>query len=201
MRAPTLLACTASLLAAWALPAQAENGDAHWFIGAGAGQASIGDYRLASAADALEDTPTAWRVFAGRRFGRNFALALGYSDFGEVEASGTSFGGFSDRIEVRAIEILGIGVWPISAAIELYGVAGYAHWEQDVRQTVAGFTERFDASEQSASLGVGANWWLSGSLGLQFEWRRYVEIGDVERTGRENRWDVATLALTWRFRR
>lgn len=168
-------------------------------MGAAAGQATIDDYALESEADRLDDTPTVWRVFAGRRFDRHFALGLGYVDFGEVEASGTSFGGFSDRVKVEAIEILGLGIWPVAPAIALYGIAGYVHWEQDVTQTVTGVTERFDASGQSASLGVGAYWWITDSLGLQLEWRRYVEIGEVERTGRENRWDIGTLGVSYRF--
>lgn len=199
MNTRTLAACVAALVAACGLPAQADNGEAHWFIGAGAGQAGIDDYALESEADRLDDTPTAWRIFAGRRFDRHFALGLGYVDFGEVEASGVSFGGFSDRIEVQALEILGIGIWPVTRAIEVYAIAGYVHWEQDVTQTVTGVTERFSASGQSASLGVGANWWVTDSLGLQLEWRRYVELGEFEKTGRENRRDVVTLGVSWRF--
>jgi opacity protein-like surface antigen len=199
MNSLTRVACASALLVAYGVPAQADNRGAYWFLGAGAGQASIDDYGLASEADRLDDTPTAWRIFAGRRVDRHFALGLGLVDFGEVEASGTSFGGFADRVEVQAIEILGFGLWPVTEAIEIYAVAGYVHWEQDVTQTVTGVTERFDASGQSASLGVGASWWITDSLALQLEWRRYVEIGELETTGRENRWDVATLSIGWRF--
>ena len=199
MSKQTFAACAAALLVMPGLSAKADDGDAHWFIGAGAGQAKIHDYALEGDADRLDDTPTAWRFFAGRRFDRHFALGLGYVDFGEVEASGTSFGGFNDRIEAQAIEILGFGLWPVTDAIELYAVAGYVHWEQDVTQTVTGVTERFDASGQSTSLGLGASWWVTDSLALQLEWRRYVEIGEFEKSGRENRWDVATLAVSWRF--
>ena len=201
MNTRTLAACAAALFAATGVPAQAEDDEAHWFIGAGAGQASIDGYALESEADRLDDTPTAWRIFTGRRFDRHFALGISYVDFGELKAAGASFGGFSDRVEVQAIEILGFGLWPVTDAVEIYAVAGYAHWEQDVTQTVTGVTERLSSSGQSASLGLGASWWLTESLGLQLEWRRYVEIGDFEKTGRENRWDLATLGVSWRFGR
>lgn len=192
-------AFAAALLATHIQRAHAEDAEANWLLGVGVGQAWIDDYALEGDADRLDDTPTAWRVFAGRRFGRHFALGLGYVDFGEVEASGASFGGFGDRIEVTAVELLGVGFWPITPAIELYGIAGYVHWDQDVTQTVTGVTERFSASGQSASLGGGGQWWISDSLAAQIEFRRYVEIGEFDKTGRENRWDVATLGLTWRF--
>jgi hypothetical protein len=179
--------------------AHAETKD--WFVGTAAGQ-SRPDWSYSTAlVERVDDEATAWRAFAGRRFGRHFAASLSYADLGEVTLSGSSFGGFSDRTEVTLVELTAIGLWPMTTTIEVYALVGYAHWEQDVTQQAFGESARFSASGQSASLGLGAAWWFTDALGLQLEWRRYDEIGEFEKTGRENRWDVAMLGVNWRFGR
>lgn len=178
-------------------PAHSETGP--WFIGAAAGQARPDLSYSTALVERVDDDAVAWRAFAGRRFGRHFAASLSYADLGEVTLSGSRFGGFRDRTEVRLLELTGIGLWPVTARLELYALLGYAHWEQGVTQQAFGETARFSASGQSASLGFGAAWWLSDTLGLQLEWRRYDDIGQVDRTGREDRWDSVTLGVSGRF--
>lgn len=188
-----------SMLAATAGLAHAES--ASWFAGAAVGQSWAYEYQLERYADRLDDSSTSWRVFGGWRADRHFALGAGYVDLGTITASGAEFGGFKDRVEATAFELLGYGIWPISERYEVYAVAGYVYWDQDVRTTVVGHTTRASASDDSYSLGLGANAWVSERFGLQLEWRRYGEIGNVAETGRENHWDVATLGVAFRFGR
>jgi OmpA-OmpF porin, OOP family len=198
MSGRTICVLWASVLAAASGPACASE-KATWFVGAAAGQSRVGDYQLERYADRLDDTSTSWRVFGGWRADRHFALGAGYVDLGSVTSSGAEFGGFKDRVEATAFELLGYGIWPLSERFEVYAVAGYVYWDQDVRTTVVGDTTRGSASDDSYSLGLGANAWVSERFGLQLEWRRYAEIGDLAETGRENRWDVATLGVVLRF--
>lgn len=189
----------------WAIAALGQ-GLAHaeanpWFAGVAAGQARPDLSYPTALVERVDDDAVAWRAFAGRRLGRHFALALGYADLGEVTLSGSSFSGFSDRTEVRLVELTGLGLWPVTASLELYALVGYARWDQDVTQQAFGETARFSASGSSASFGIGGHWWVTDRLGLLLDWRRYDEIGHRAKTGREDRWDVATLGASWRFGR
>lgn len=170
-----------------------------WFIGAAAGQARPELAYSTALVERVDDAAVAWRAFAGRRLGRHFALAVGYADLGEVTLSGSSFGGFGDRTEVRLMELTSLGLWPVTASLELGALVGYARWDQDVTQRAFGETARFSASGSSASFGIGGHWWVTDRLGLQLEWRRYARVGKRAETGREDRWDIATLGVSWRF--
>src|SRR5690606_29109599 len=149
----------------------------------------------------LDHKDTGWRAFGGRRFGRNFALGVGYADLGRIEASGTVPApvDFVDRVEGSGLEVAATGIWPIKPRIELYGTVSYLSWDQEVRTTVTGQPLRFDASGGAAGVGGGLNFWWRENLALTADARRYGKIGDRAETGREQRRALLAVGITFRF--
>lgn len=191
------------VVAALALPAAAvaqENG--RWFAGGGAGLSRLDGYELETLASDVDDEDIGWRAFAGRHFGRYFALGIGYLDFGTIEASGTLGTpalALTDRVAVNGVEVTAIGVWPITERIELYGTASYLRWDQDVTTTLGNQQVRASASDSSTGLGGGLHFWWRDDLAITFDARRYVEVGDSAVTEREHRRDLFTAGVTFRF--
>lgn len=69
------------------------------FIGVSIGQVKVdvsaSDFNDGSLiSQDLDDTDTAWKLFGGYRFNKNFAIEGGFADGGEVKFDGVSTGGF-----------------------------------------------------------------------------------------------------------
>src|SRR5437868_10629033 len=84
------------LLATFAGGAAAQNAEGGWYGGVSVGQSKISfDNSSLAVAGATassiskDETDTAWKLFAGYRFGRHLAVEGGYTDFGKFSATNT----------------------------------------------------------------------------------------------------------------
>jgi len=194
------LAVLACVLALGVVPAA--HAQPQWFAGVGVGLSQVDHYELKPWTTDLDDRDTAYRAFGGRQFSRNFALSVGYADFGMLESAGSIPelpADFSDRLEASGTELSAIGLWPITERVELYGTASYLRWDQTVVSLVNGTPLHFEATGGAFGLGGGMNIRWRDDLAITLDARRYVNVGDREATGRENRRDLFTAGLTWRF--
>ena len=140
--------------------AMAQKMDSGWYVGADIGQADIGD-----------EDDTGFRVLAGYKINRTFAAEIGYSslfDKGDVEAT--------------AIELVGIGSFPITNQFSVFGKLGFANVDVEV----AGESE--DKTE--LTYGIGVQYDFSPKLGVRAQWQRY----DTEEEA-----DVMSLGIVYKF--
>lgn len=149
-----------------------------------------------------DDKDNAWKVFAGYRFHRSFALEAGYANLGKVTASGP-FGGAAVSAEgkVRGFELVGVLFLPVHPQFDLYGKLGAIRSTVDVSITgaVPGFTATQSVKDRSTDLtyGFGAQYNFTPNLGGRLEWQRYQGVGGGN-TGKENI-DVFSVGALYSF--
>jgi OOP family OmpA-OmpF porin len=130
------------------------------YAGAEVGQADFGD---------TDDT--AFRVFGGFQFHRNIAAEVGYAfllDKGPVE--------------VTALELLAVGMFPVATNFSILGKLGFANVD----------VEAFGASDDKIELvfGLGVQYDFTRNLGVRGQWQRYNTEEEV---------DLFTIGVVWKF--
>ena len=73
----------------------------------------------------LEDDDTSFRLGGGYRLNKNFALEGYFIDYGGVEDSGFT-------AEGTAIQFQGVGLYPATPSVGIYGKLGLALWDAEV---------------------------------------------------------------------
>jgi len=187
---------TAGTLVAFA-PADAGN----FFLGTTLGQSEADDYELESVATDLDDNDFAYRVFAGYRFTRYFAIGGSWVDLGELDARGNSLSepNFTDKIEVDGLELWLAGILPVGDRWSFFGTLGGFSWNQDVtyRDDNGSFTGDSDGTD--VAYGLGANYAITDRLGIHATYHWYPDVGDTNDTGHDNDWTFYGVGLTWLF--
>lgn len=133
-----------ALIAAMALAAPAAAEQGRGYVGLGYGQSTVQDWNGAdlnidgSVSNTSEDdTDAGFRIMGGFEFTPNFAVEVGYVDFGEATAEGTSDGsGFfwapgpvSLAAEVDGFDLGVRGRLPLSDAFGLIARIGFMMWD------------------------------------------------------------------------
>ncbi|MBF0189105.1 MAG: outer membrane beta-barrel protein [Magnetococcales bacterium] len=135
-----------------------------------------------------------WRAFVGIHFHENFAVEVGYADYGRVDvdinlsSTNTITGGSTDG-EINAIgyTVHGIGIVPITEKLSFLGKAGVVFWDVDsniyLKSTTGNY--RLDNAEEDASLafGVGAEYRMTRQIGFRADYDYISEVGDFTLTG------------------
>jgi OOP family OmpA-OmpF porin len=136
------------LMAATAAQADTQPG---FYAGAGIGSTKIGDDEFDGTG--IDDSDTGFKVFGGYSFNENFAVEVGYVDFGE--ASG-DFGGDSFDIGISGLTASAVGRLPVSDMFSLYGKLGFASYDVDVSFNIEGFgSGSVSDSDSDIIYGVG----------------------------------------------
>jgi len=116
---------------------------------------------------AVDDSDTAFSVFAGYQFSTHLAIEGGYIDLGERSVSftgeTTDLGAFYDNAEHvypqsgAGLSLAVVGAWPITESLKVSAKLGYLDWEGDYLTT-----------EQSNNVGrdsiSGGDIWIGGEL-------------------------------------
>lgn len=185
--------------------------DAGFYIGASAGQAKINDActRLTSGgfAGGCDDKNTAWKIFGGYQFNRNFGVEGGYTNIGEATAIGT-IGTTGNRrgragsvkAEAKGFELLTVGTLPINEQFAVYGKAGFFRWDVDMSGTRGRPSVAIDDKVTYLTLGVGLKYNLTKNLAARLEFQRYDDfgVGDNPFTGQMSV-NVSSLGLQFKF--
>jgi OOP family OmpA-OmpF porin len=165
---------------ATALPAAAQDSVMSGFYAGGSlGRSEARDVcdDLAGGGVSCDDKDTAWRLFGGYRITPNLAVELGYTDLGEVSASGA---GESASVEARALEATGLGMLPLSPAMSLYAKAGVYRGEVDGRFSSGLGGGSAEETNTDFTFGFGAQFDLARNVALRGEWQRYRNMGGDE---------------------
>jgi OOP family OmpA-OmpF porin len=171
-------------------PAMAQ--DQGWYAGLHFGEAKGKDAceGISGPGVTCDDKDTAFRVLGGYQFNKNLAVELGYTDLGEVSASGP---GGSASVEATAWEVVAIGAWPFTPQFSVYGKLGFYRGETD--GTAPGFSE--SESNTDLTYGIGVRWDFTRNLGLRAEYQIYDSVGGGN-IG-ESDVDVISIGLIWKF--
>jgi OOP family OmpA-OmpF porin len=163
MRSKLLTTTLAAVLLAGASVAQAQ--DSGFYAGVGAGQALV-DER------AYDDEDTAFSVFGGYQFHRNFALEAGYTDFGSLEpdVAGTD-------LELSSASLTAVGILPFTERFSGYAKAGFQRWELD--RAIPGLTGTAKDDGTDPVYGVGLQYRFNDLVALRGEYTR-SEVEDLD---------------------
>ena len=162
------------LAAAIAGPAAAQGRDeSGLYLGGSVGMAQYTDVCERSAVP-CDDTDTAFRVFAGYQFNRNWQVELGGGNFGEATGSGVT-GSF--KWESYAWDLTGLGHVYIAGGLSVFGRLGFYMGRTTVDQEFAAGGSQHDGKTNSGlTYGLGAAFTL-WHFGIRAEWQRYDNIG------------------------
>jgi len=196
MKNPQLrLACLLGLMLAVPGMAQAQG----WYAGVGVGQTNV-DTAAAiapSAAGSADDSDTAFKVFGGYGFSRNFAVEFGYADLGEFTLSGP---GLNMKLESSAIFAELVGRAKVHERVDVFGKLGVAYWDVELQfNAVSG-----DDNGLDPVVGLGFDFRATDALGIRVEWEQYQNLGEgvdaggvLELLGASE--DVFGIGLTYQF--
>lgn len=199
-------------LALMAAPfAMADNNGWYGGVNLGQSKATIDDARITSGllgsgltAGPInnDDQHTAYKLFGGYQFNKNFALEGGYFDLGQFGFSTTTIptGTLNGSINLKGVNLDAVGTLPITEKFSVFGRIGvtYAHANDSFAGTGAVNVLDPNPSSRSTNLkvGLGLQYALTDALSLRAEIERY-RIDDA--VGNKGDVDLASLGLVYRF--
>jgi Outer membrane protein beta-barrel domain len=178
-------AMTAALVLSALFAAPAFAADNGFYIGAGIGQGYVkidGDQILG-----LEDfdgDDTGFKVIAGFRFFKMFALEANYVDLGSAT---DNVSGVDVKADTTGVDAFAVGYLPIPV-VDIFAKVGVISWNQDL--SIPSIASSDDSGTDLA-YGVGAGF-AFGSAALRAEYERF-EIQDTKSV------DMISLSFTWTF--
>lgn len=168
---------------------------AQGYLGASLGQSDADEDVAAGLIDDgnVDTKDTAFKIFGGYQFNRNFALEAAYIDLGEVSYSGT-FGGAAvtgGSVETTGFNLSAVGILLVNEKFSVFGKVGVFVWEAEANDVTGGVP--FSASDDGADLsfGLGASYAITPSLSLRAEWER-LESSDADA-------DILSIGVAFRF--
>lgn len=187
--------------------------EAGWYGGVSAGQskAKIDDARITSnllgsgfATSSITDDnrDTGYKLFAGYKFNRNFALEGGYFDLGRFGFTATTVpaGTLNGSIKLQGLNLDAVGILPVSERFSVFGRAGlaYAQARDSFSGTGAVNVRNPSPSKNDTNFkyGAGMQYDFNSSLGMRLEAERY-RINDA--VGNKGDVDLLSLGLVYRF--
>ena len=207
----TLVAmCIGAALFGASGPARAQ---AHWYIGVtlGASNANISQEVVAvtgatSTVFLTDSRDPGFKVFAGYRFNRYFAVEGGYAWLGEFQATtqvtAPTTGALNANIRVIGLYIDAVGMLPVGDRFAAFAKVGVLGSEtRTFRSTsgtvTSGLNTNASTDQANLSYGLGVQYDLEKNVTLRFVWERYIKVGDVN-TGEFNI-DLYSGGLLFRF--
>ncbi|MBI2308001.1 MAG: porin [Rhodocyclales bacterium] len=188
--------------------------EGNWYVGGSIGRASVDgqnvdkdvaallrdDYGATAVHSSSDDTDTSYKLFAGYKFNKNFAIEGGYADFGRFKASAGGVIGtpveIKGKIDSYAVFVDAVGSLPLNDSFSLFGKAGaaYTHTKLKVSGSWGGFTDSISESDSEVvpKLGVGAEYNITKSVAVRAEYEHYFNVGDKNNTGES---DVGVWSL------
>ena len=201
----------ASLLLASGLAAAQTTKHTGFYVGGSVGGAWVdmgnvaGDIanaaRSAGATNVTSDEDegdTVFKLFAGYKINKNFAIEGGYADLGKYTASasasvGNVSGSINGDVKAYAIFIDAVGFLPAGSNedFSVFGKAGlaYTKTKANVSASATGLGSA-SASESDSEvvpkLGLGAQYYVTRNVALRAEYDIYFNVGDENKTGESN---------------
>jgi len=187
--------------------------DTGWYGGANIGQsrAKIDNANItsnllgsgfATSSISNDDRDTGYKLFAGYKYNRNFAVEAGYFDLGQFGFTATTVpaGTLSGRIKLKGVNLDAVGILPINEKFSAFGRIGvsYAEAQDSFSGTGAVKVLNSNPSKREANLkyGGGLQYDFTPSLGMRLEAERY-RVNDA--VGSKGDVDLVSVGLVYRF--
>lgn len=132
-----------------------------FYVGAEVGQGDVGS-----------EDDIGYKFLGGYQFHRNIAAEVAYGFLFD-----------KNDVEVTALELVAVGMFPIANQLSLIGKLGFANWEVD---SPSGSRDGTDLT-----WGVGVQFDFSRNLGLRATWQRYETDPDEV--------DFPNIGVIWKF--
>jgi OOP family OmpA-OmpF porin len=200
-------------LAFAAMVASAQAPDKGFYLGASLGQSQIkfddASLRIGGATSSSiskNETDTAWKIFAGYRFFKYFAVEGGYTDLGKFSATTTvtapAAGSATINFKSKGPHLEGVGILPLGN-FSLFGKAGVMLTITQSSGTASGaVTFRGNpnntTNEANFKAGIGAGYDFTRNFGMRVEAEQVFGVGDKDKTG-EGDIRLFTAGLLYRF--
>lgn len=180
--------------AAFALPASAQNVNTNaFYAGANIGQSKFNTD--CGAGLSCDDKDTAFKIFGGYSFNRNWAAEVGWTDLGKAKITGP---GGQDELKGSAFDLTGVFTWPFSnSGFSILGRAGLYTGKLELSGLDTG-----SKTTTGLTYGVGGGYDINRNIGLRLEWQRFSKMkARNDATGVETDGDVDafTIGALYRF--
>ena len=171
------------------------------YLGVGIGQTKVKDLCNVPGLilTSCKDTDTAFKIFGGYEFTKNWAAELAYVDFGKYPASGTVAGipvSFNAKANGWVLE--GVGTWPIADQFGVFGKIGAIVAKVDLSESGGGVAVSQSSSSTSLTFGVGAKWDFAQHFAARVEFERFNKVGDSSTTGTADI-DLFSVGVSYKF--
>ena len=196
-----LIGLLAASTLAFSPMSQAQMSAESFYAGIGAGQGKGKDICSDVASIGItscDDTANGYRIFGGYQFNKNFAVELGYADFGKADASGVVLSvPTSAEWKANAWDVSAVGILPVADKLSVLGRLGFQRWSVDLDINAGGVPISESATGSDWVYGVGLQYDFTRQFGLRGEWAHYGNIGDSDTTGQT---DVNVTGVSALFR-
>jgi OOP family OmpA-OmpF porin len=152
----------------------------------------------------VEDRDTGWKLYAGYRLHRNWAVEGGYTSLGRYRDEGQVVenpGAVETTFKANSWNLAALAILPLDNGFEAFVKAGAGYWRTDL-DSQGSFSGRSAHSAKAngtgALLGLGARWRFSDTLTARLEWERFSHVGKADSTGRTDI-DFASIGLQYNF--
>ena len=152
-----------------------------------------------------DDRDIGYKLFAGRKFNKNFALEGGYFKLGEFGFTATypTANTFTGNIKLQGLNLDAVGILPFSEKFSAFGRLGLIYTQGKDAFTGTGAGAAVAAadpnpkkSEANYKYGVGLQYDFTRALGVRGEWERY-RVNDA--VGNKGDIDMLLVGLVLRF--
>jgi OmpA-OmpF porin, OOP family len=194
VEAPPPRAATPEPTVAPAMAARAD--DIGWYAGVGGGWSKFNGNGVdlvpsipgeTVGVTRLDDSSTAWKVFGGYQFTRNWAVELAYTDLGKFSTDANVVGGVgvvaaTEYAEVKpnCWSLSAVGILPLGNNFSLLGKAGVCRWDDRSKayETVVNtiIPETPSSTGTDLTFGLGAKYDATRNLGVRAEWERFDKV-------------------------
>jgi OOP family OmpA-OmpF porin len=152
-----------------------------------------------------DDRDVGFKLLAGRKFNRNFAVEGGYFNLGKFgfTANYPTANSFTGDIKLQGLNLDAVGILPFTEKFSAFGRVGLIYSEGKDTFTgtgsgvaVAASNPNPKKSEANYKYGVGLQYDLTRAWGLRGEWERY-RVNDA--VGNKGDVDMLLVGLVYRF--
>lgn len=147
---------------------------------------------------------TGWKLFAGHRFDRHWAIEGGYTFLGRYSFQGQVIadpGTVQASFRADDWNVSAVGILPLGERFEIFAKAGWGYWRTRL-ETSGTFSGRgaqpVNARGAGPIAGLGARLRFTDSLSARLEFERFFHVGDTARSGRSDI-DFGSLGLQYGF--
>jgi len=153
-----------------------------FYVGGSIGQSYVEEDNVLPGED-FDDEDFGFKVFAGYRFHKNFAVEFDYLDYGDPD---DNILGIDIEIEdLYAVALYGVGILPLSDQFELFVKLGGAYWDGKAKATtVMGLSASSSEDGTELAYGLGASFAFTDQYAVRVEYEEIdVDSDDLSRLG------------------